>query len=77
MAWFKRQQPDTEQKAAPAEAAEKTVKTEGLWQKCDSCREIIWKKDLETTHSVCTRCGTHFRVDARARLRMLFDDGGI
>ena len=45
MAWFKRQ-------AKPAQSAEKPdqerrVKTEGLWQKCEGCRQIIWKKDLE------------------------------
>ncbi len=73
MAWFKRE-PNPEKKPK-VEEAEKTVKTEGLWQKCDECREIIWKKDLETTLNVCPRCGSHFRLDARARLEMLFDGG--
>ena len=70
MSWFKRD----DKKTRAADGA-KTVKTEGLWQKCESCREIIWKKDLETTHDVCTRCGAHFRMDARSRLKLLFDDG--
>jgi acetyl-CoA carboxylase carboxyl transferase subunit beta len=69
MSWFKR-----DDKKTQASDGEKTVKTEGLWQKCDSCREIIWKKDLETTHNVCPRCGAHFRLDARSRLDLLFDD---
>jgi len=73
LAWFKRE-PNPEKKPK-VEEAEKTVKTEGLWQKCDECREIIWKKDLETTLNVCPRCGSHFRLDARARLEMLFDGG--
>ncbi len=74
MAWFKREEQNPEKKAKVNEA-EKTVKTEGLWQKCDNCREIIWKKDLEATLNVCPRCGSHFRLTARARLELLFDDG--
>jgi acetyl-CoA carboxylase carboxyl transferase subunit beta len=70
MSWFKR-----DDKKTQASDTEKTVKTEGLWQKCESCREIIWKKDLENTNQVCPRCGAHFRLDARARLQLLFDNG--
>src|ERR1700730_9711762 len=73
MPWFKRDdQPDKKPKP---EDGEKTVRTEGLWQKCEGCREIIWKKDLEATNSVCPRCGAHFRLDARSRLNILFDNG--
>src|SRR4051794_10889861 len=74
MSWFKRNA-DSDPKPAPPGDAEKTVRTEGLWLKCDGCREIIWKKDLELTNSVCTKCGFHFRIDARRRLLMLFDNG--
>jgi acetyl-CoA carboxylase carboxyl transferase subunit beta len=71
MSWFKR---DPNSPGAP-DTAEKTVRTEGLWLKCDGCKEIIWKKDLELTMNVCGKCGYHFRMDARSRLAMLFDDG--
>ena len=74
MSWFKRDSESRKPAAAP-DASERTVKTEGLWLKCDGCKEIIWKKDLETTNNVCGKCGYHFRVDARARLALLFDDG--
>jgi acetyl-CoA carboxylase carboxyl transferase subunit beta len=70
MSWFKR-----DEKKTLAADGEKTVRTEGLWQKCESCREIIWKKDLDNTHQVCPRCGAHFRLDARSRLELLFDGG--
>jgi acetyl-CoA carboxylase carboxyl transferase subunit beta len=46
-----------------------------LWVKCESCRQIIWKKDLEENLNVCPKCGKHFRIDARTRLANLFDDG--
>jgi acetyl-CoA carboxylase carboxyl transferase subunit beta len=71
MSWFKR---DDDKKPTAADG-EKTVKTEGLWLKCDGCREIIWKKDLEASHYVCPKCGWHFRMDARSRMQFLFDGG--
>ncbi len=72
MSWFKRDKPDGE--ALPkVEENEKRVRTEGLWQKCEGCRQIIWKKDLEANSGVCPKCGHHFRIDAAARLRLLFD----
>ncbi len=69
MAWFRREK----QPIQPAEGSR--VRTEGLWIKCGGCRQIIWKKDLEASWNVCPRCGFHFRIDARARLRLLLDDG--
>src|SRR5438067_13912859 len=69
MAWFKRQSGELDA------SGEKKVRTEGLWVKCESCRQIIWKKDLEENVNVCPKCGKHFRIDARTRLAILFDDG--
>jgi acetyl-CoA carboxylase carboxyl transferase subunit beta len=69
MAWFKRQSGDLDA------SGEKKMRTEGLWVKCESCRQIIWKKDLEENLNVCPKCGKHFRIDARTRLANLFDDG--
>jgi acetyl-CoA carboxylase carboxyl transferase subunit beta len=73
MAWFKRE--SSGGYVTQGDESEHTVRTEGLWLKCDGCREIIWKKDLAVTLNVCTKCGHHFRIDARGRLTMLFDDG--
>jgi acetyl-CoA carboxylase carboxyl transferase subunit beta len=73
MSWFKRESNGA--KNPRGEESSHTVRTEGLWLKCDGCREIIWKKDLEATLNTCGKCGHHFRMDARARLTMLFDDG--
>ena len=39
------------------------------------CGEIIWRKALEDNHQVCPKCAWHFRIDARARLATLLDDG--
>jgi acetyl-CoA carboxylase carboxyl transferase subunit beta len=69
MAWFKRQSGELDP------SGEKKIRTEGLWVKCDNCRQIIWKKDLEENLNVCPKCDKHFRIDARTRLAQLLDDG--
>ena len=69
MAWFKRQPVELDS------SGEKKIRTEGLWVKCEGCRQIIWKKDLEDNLNVCPKCGKHFRIDARTRLANLFDNG--
>jgi len=68
LTWFKRQSGELET------SGEKKVRTEGLWVKCEGCRQIIWKKDLEDNLNVCPKCDRHFRIDARARLALLLDD---
>jgi acetyl-CoA carboxylase carboxyl transferase subunit beta len=68
MAWFKRQSGELDA------SGEKKIRTEGLWVKCDNCRQIIWKKDLEENLNVCPKCDKHFRIDARSRLAQLLDD---
>jgi acetyl-CoA carboxylase carboxyl transferase subunit beta len=68
MAWFKRESAELDT------SGEKKVRTEGLWVKCENCRQIIWKKDLEDNMNVCPKCEKHFRIDARTRLAQLLDD---
>ena len=71
MAWFKREKKPIEN---PTPVDERRVRTEGLWTKCDACRAIIWKKDLESNWEVCPKCGHHFRLGARRRIDLLLDD---
>jgi acetyl-CoA carboxylase carboxyl transferase subunit beta len=70
MSWFSKKQ-----SPVPMPESERTVKTEGLWQKCDGCGQIIWRKTLEDNLNVCEKCGHHFRIDARERVRLLIDEG--
>ena len=72
MAWFNRQKPGVE---APPDEGGRKVRTEGLWEKCEHCDQIIWRKTLEESMQVCPKCEYHFRIDARTRLALLFDDG--
>ena len=68
MAWFRRESGELDT------SGEKRVRTEGLWVKCENCRQIIWKKDLEESLNVCPKCDKHFRIDARTRLSQLLDE---
>jgi acetyl-CoA carboxylase carboxyl transferase subunit beta len=70
MAWFKREKKSIEQATAPED---RRVRTEGLWIKCDSCRTIVFRKDLEENFFVCPKCQFHFKMSAQQRLEMLLD----
>jgi acetyl-CoA carboxylase carboxyl transferase subunit beta len=54
---------------------EKDVSTAdaALWVKCNSCGEMLYRKDLEANLSVCPRCGYHFRMHAFDRINSLVD----
>jgi acetyl-CoA carboxylase carboxyl transferase subunit beta len=67
--WFKKDR-------APKEPREGRLSKvpEGLWVKCDRCRQILYNKELARNFKVCPKCGFHFRLSAPERLRMLFDD---
>lgn len=69
MSWFRREDNRIE------DTGEKTVRTEGLWIKCDSCGQAIWKADLEANLMVCPKCGYHFKMDARTRVASLLEPG--
>jgi acetyl-CoA carboxylase carboxyl transferase subunit beta len=71
MAWFSRERSG----AHGSGEGEKRIRTEGLWLKCEGCGQIIWKKTLDENFQICPQCGHHFRLDARARLAVLFDGG--
>ena len=51
------------------------MQTEGLWVKCEGCKQILWKKDLDANSQCCPKCGHHFKLSSHARLEILFDDG--
>ena len=69
MAWFRKEK-------KPKEAVEKqTAIPEGLWVKCEECKEIVYRKEVEANLNVCPKCGYHFRLTARERFDTLFDDG--
>ena len=60
MTWFKRVDHEI------VTDDQNTVRTEGLWIRCDACRKPIFRADLEANNNVCPYCGFHFRIGARA-----------
>lgn len=68
MAWFKRKEPKIEKKVKIPE---------GLWVKCENCKEIIYRKELENNFKVCPKCHYHFRISARERISLLTDSGSF
>ena len=47
---------------------------EGLWVKCEGCKEVIYSRDLDRNLRVCPKCGFHMRIDARTRIALLLDE---
>jgi len=70
MSWFKKRgQPEK-----PDENEERTVRTEGLFVKCEGCEEMLLKREVDENLSVCPRCGHHHRISAIDRLMLTLDD---
>jgi acetyl-CoA carboxylase carboxyl transferase subunit beta len=69
MAWFK--------KTKEIRTDKKGKIPEGLWVKCDSCKEIVYKKEIDKNLKVCPKCNYHFRISARERLKLLVDEGSF
>jgi len=68
MAWFKRER----QKIKPV--VKKGV-PDGLWVKCPTCSEFLYKPELEKSLSVCRHCSHHFRVEPSIYHSLLLDSG--
>ena len=68
MAWFWRKEQNLK------ESKKKDIPS-GLWEKCSSCNEILYKIELDKRHSVCHHCNHHFRVSPDMYLNLLFEEG--
>ncbi|MDA9671796.1 acetyl-CoA carboxylase, carboxyltransferase subunit beta [bacterium] len=68
MAWFKRKEKKLKN------PTKKSI-PDGLWGKCPSCGEIIYKPELEKNLSVCHHCNHHFRVAPEIYKSLLIDEG--
>lgn len=68
MAWFKKEK---------GTISKKVKVPEGLWIKCDICKEIVYRREVEKNLKVCPKCNYHFRILARERIPLLTDDGSF
>jgi acetyl-CoA carboxylase carboxyl transferase subunit beta len=72
VAWFWKKKEDGDE-----DRPKKVVIAEGLWVKCDSCREIVYRAEVERTGRVCPKCGYPFRISARERIASITDEGSF
>ncbi len=70
MAWFKK----TRKPKAIQERRGGGI-PDGLWVRCEGCREVIYAKELDRNARICPKCGYHFRLDVPERIRQILDDG--
>jgi len=72
MTWFWRR------KGEPGEERPKKVMiAEGLWVKCESCKEIVYRAEVDRAGRVCPKCRYPFRISARERVASLIDEGSF
>jgi len=50
---------------------------EGLWIKCESCHQTVYRTDVEENMQVCTACGKHYRINAWERIKNTADAGSF
>jgi acetyl-CoA carboxylase carboxyl transferase subunit beta len=69
MAWFKKQ------KSSEAEGPKRSKIAEGMWLKCNHCREIVYRKEVDRNNKVCPKCDYHFPISVMERIALLVDLG--
>lgn len=69
--WFEQAPP------SPQTRARKQAPVEQLWDRCKSCREVVYKERLIETLQVCPLCGHHLPLSAMGRIEMLVDEGSF
>ena len=68
MAWFKKNKDIT---------SKRVNVPEGLWVKCNSCKEIIYRQEVDKNLKICPKCNYHFRISANERITLLADEGSF
>ena len=68
MDWFKRKDKKIKEK-------NKKSIPDGLWEKCPSCGEILFKPELDKSLSVCRHCAYHFRMNFKNYIDLIIDEG--
>ena len=69
MAWFKKQ------KSTGSEVPPRSKGAEGMWLKCNHCREIVYRKEVDRNNKVCPKCDYHFPISVMERIALLVDLG--
>jgi acetyl-CoA carboxylase carboxyl transferase subunit beta len=68
MSWF------IKMRKPPQKTVSQVAVPQGLWEKCEACKEIIYRKELENNLRICPKCGYHFRITPEERMALIFDE---
>ncbi|MBM4138002.1 MAG: acetyl-CoA carboxylase carboxyltransferase subunit beta [Nitrospira sp.] len=71
MAWFKKT------KGAETAGPVRSKSSEGMWLKCNHCREIVYRKEVDRNNKVCPKCEYHFPISVMERIGLLVDLGSF
>lgn len=69
MAWFKRKKA-----GILTDRDERNEAPDGLWIKCPSCEDMIYRRELEAHLFTCPHCRRHFRLNNPRYFNLLFDN---
>ncbi|HMS86653.1 MAG TPA: acetyl-CoA carboxylase carboxyltransferase subunit beta, partial [Nitrospira sp.] len=69
MAWFKKDKP------SDSGPPPRSKGSEGMWLKCNHCREIVYRKEVDRNNKVCPKCEYHFPISVTERIGLLIDLG--
>ena len=69
MAWFKKD------KGVETPAPPRSKGSEGMWLKCNHCREIVYRKEVDRNNKVCPKCEYHFPISVTERIGLMVDLG--
>src|SRR4030042_1039257 len=67
--WFK--------KKVNSKTEDKLSMPRDLWVKCETCGEILYRKELEKNLWICHKCNFHFRIRAHDYIALLLDDAKL
>jgi acetyl-CoA carboxylase carboxyl transferase subunit beta len=75
-AWFEQRKKEQEQRKALEAKVESNISSD-LWVRCVHCNAQLPKADLINNQMVCPICDYHFRINARTRIKQLFDENSF
>lgn len=71
---FTKQKPKKKKYAeVPSDQSKQDV-PEGIVLKCPNCKKIMYTKELNKNLKVCMNCGYHNQMNAKERIKSLFDE---
>lgn len=60
-----------------AKKGSSTNTPDGLWKKCNNCKEILQTEKLDENSQVCPYCEHHYRLSSWDRIQLLTDEGSF